>query len=653
MRHNSQMLKKLTKLPPISGRYAKTVSEVAVDLSGRGIAPLAKELAGAAAGGAGLLGGGAAAGAASRAKVILEIAVGVALVTALVTLIALSVKERPNNNTGEFQIVGVCWDHRGDPARGGLHYHKGGPDLPASMTDVPDSKGALNTLCVLVPRRLAAPTVDVTLAYTCADPAAVKRGSLRAYDVTSGKKVLGDQTVPYELRANTRLTVPLPFDAVRLPGDGLYRWEHTWEFWDGDTFITKCSCILYLLPDVPVAPWDIRSGAAYAPGEPAYPRVELLDFLLKKATEHTDIPKLCTQALNSGGFVYDVEGGGGCHYCGFLSHIFYLELFLAAAGKKDGREKTLNCADCAHIVSAACALAGKRLPIVKFASPRGNQGFDCNRIIAIGLKQWRYPFDTTGNAPKGGFSYHMFNAGQERLAADTPIYDACLRVDGGSYPGDGKRLKLKKDTLPAGMPAKDGEDEQVNVPPDRPYTKNCYRERLVLTGQYCDFDMSCIAYVASLGAPPAPRDVSPDPFIAAVMESFALAPTPEQLAAFAVRRSGDWTPEALPGAALDWSGPDHDRWKLEAGGQIVQVQHRRCDTPQQAAVRMAAQVASYTHPDKRPGEELGVEVGERRVVIGDRQIVFCRLGHVFAVSAGTLTAALAAAKLLDESVQAG
>lgn len=64
--------------------------------------------------------------------------------------------------------------------------------------------------------------------------------------------------------------------------------------------------------------------------------------------------------------------------------------------------------------------------------------FYCNQIQAItaGTPSWGYPFDWDGTKKWGGFSFHMVNRDNEPgMSVKTKIYDACLKVDGGTYPG--------------------------------------------------------------------------------------------------------------------------------------------------------------------------------------------------------------------------
>ncbi len=83
------------------------------------------------------------------------------------------------------------------------------------------------------------------------------------------------------------------------------------------------------------------------------------------------------------------------------------------------------------------------------------------------------------------------------------------------------------------------------------------------------------------------------------------------------------------------------------------MERRFCTTAGETARCMAGVLFNVAHPNVRAGEAEGVSVGERCFLLGTGGVLFCRRGNVFTVSAGTLAAALAAAKALDESVQAG
>ena len=595
--------------------------------------------------------GGSAAAVQSHIGPALLTAAGMIAVAAITAAIAGAEEERPRG-TGPLQVTGICWNHKGSPTQGGLHYHKGGSGLPDSMTDA-TGEVRLDTLCILVPSLLADPKVDVTISCS-ASSASPRSGTLNAVGL-SGGGLLGNQSVPYTISPGETVTLTMPFSTEKLPKNGVYRLSHTWQFKDGDEFVTNCVCTIYLLPQCPIQPWKTNINNDYSTAEKDYLRTEFIDFFLPEGEQPKDFAQWAVQRLNSSGFAYDIMAGAP-HYCDFYRLNLYLDQFLADAGKKN---KTLNCADCAHIVSTACAMVGRALPMVRYVSGTGGQGFRCNRIMAIGYEEWRYPFEVVqeGASPRGGFSYHMFNAD---VTGSTPasvlVYDACLKVDAGEYPGDkGREAGTEKiPCLPTGMPAAETTEIKVNVPQNQAYKKNFYRERLVYHEAMCGFEPGfsyCVqGFLHNMAAVPVPANG----YISAVMDAFSLSAASRDQERPSAQPAPVWTPKAIPGIVLtleDRTG--YDCWTLERLGETCHVQHWQCPSAEETALRLAATVASCAHPDKRSGEELGITVGVHRVIIAGSHIVFSQGRHIFAVGSGSLDVSRAVAEELDQSVLQG
>ena len=645
-RHHGHLYGQLSRSPSPCPSPAQT-KEYGIELSVQGSNKVFSAFGGAQGGAAtatAAAGGGAAAATQSHIGIALGTAVGIAVLAGTAVSIASAERERPQRQ-GALQITGICWDHQGDPSTGSLHYHKGGENLPASMFDVP-AGGRLDTLCVLVPSKLTQPKVDVTLHYS-GEGTQAKSGTLRAFDLTAGG-LLGNQSANYHISPGQTLTVSLPFDKDKLPRGGVYQRTNIWQFRDGETPLINCTCTIYLLPALPVKPWVTAVGSDYSPAEAAYLRTEFIDFFLPEAEQPSDFAQWATRKLNSSGFTYDILGGGDCHYCDFGNNYLLLTKFLDDTRKPDA---VLNCADCAHIVSTACAMAGQTLAMVRFFAG-GAQGFPCNRIIAIGNEDWRYPFDSTGSATHGGFSYHMFNYnGSDFSSIYTTVYDACLQVDGGEFPGDQGPAGTKKEPhLPTGMPSMETDRPSVSVSEKSPYHGNFYRERLVKNGGVCVFEAGSICYVQGFGRLPA-VPVSTGGYINAVMEHFSLAPTEEDRKLLAARPARPWTPRNIRGATPEEAGEFFSQWRLERLGVSCRIKCWQCGSIEETAMRLASEVAAFSHPDKQSGEDLGVRVGERRVVIGGNCIVFSRENHVLVVCAQTLAASKAAAEDLDKDIQ--
>lgn len=108
-------------------------------------------------------------------------------------------------------------------------------------------------------------------------------------------------------------------------------------------------------------------------------------------------------------------------------------------------------------------------------------GFECNEIIAIGFTNWAVPFASQG----GGFSYHQVSTlVNNKYNKDTPIYDACLKLDIGTHPGKSSPSP-KTPYLPVNYTFAETKVDTVNVDPTKEYTENFYRERLVKSKENC------------------------------------------------------------------------------------------------------------------------------------------------------------------------
>lgn len=538
-------------------------------------------------------------------------------------------RKRPPDKEKETDpsLESICWCDKGDPETGSLYFHRGGLNKPGSM------EWPLAESCaVLVPGLLTSPSVKVRVSL----PAQAKKtwnGTLTLSDI-SESRWLGDAVSDtFALQPGETKTVMVPYRPDGLRGKGFARHDHVWQIRAGGSR-ANAKATLYLLPAAPIAPWRLGEGAAYDPAAPDYIDTVLLDFFLPQNGQPADWRQWMTRRLNSSGFVYDLQGGGNCHYCDFHSHTLRLQALLADLS---GKGKVLNCADCAHIVSAACAMVGQELYIHWFIGSSG--GFECNQIVAIGDTAWHYPFEEGG---RGGFGYHMFNVASEVLTANVPVYDACLQVDAGPWPGWKAEIKRKKALLPEGMPACETSSFAVDVPTDTPYEKDFYRERLVKTGWQCGF------------APGVPFRVAG--FLSAAQEAL-LRPAALPLAATRARgldgalTAGPplppgWTP-SLPDAECREEGERYHHWSLIRAGRPCRVEHWACEDGRQALERLAARAVQYADPRRRRGAGLDLPAGEVCVVVGSSVVLFCRRAQVFAVEAPDLETARQLALELD------
>lgn len=587
----------------------------------------------------------------TSAVAILGSAVGVALIATVLGLVIDWEKKREKTD-GQLTIDALSWNHRGNPANGGIHYHAGGPNLPETMVDrtVPEEK-RLKSRCVLVMSELNDLTLDVTLKLS-SEATQEKRGTLNVQSVRDAHDLgLGSASADYTVSPGGSTTVSVHLSKDELPQDGLHKVDVVLQFRDGDTFLTNCDCEIYVLSALPIAPWVVGKDQEYSVNEKGYLRLEFADLFLQNIGDCSDFADWAVKKLNESGFKYDKENGA-CHYSLTDRMQFYLEGFVddlkdVNAEKED---HILNCSDCAYIVYTACAMVGRRLPVGLLTGfNNGHYYFPCNQIIAVGFTEWKHPFERQGS---GGFAYHMFNIVPQD--SGTPkVYDACLKVDKGSYPGvDWSAKAAKTAQLPVGMPACETEKSKVAVPTNKAYNGDFYRERLVKDGAICilfpDYCQEVTEFYTDLDQ--SASRFTPDGYVLRVMEHFALAPTPEERAAMDALPKRTWRLRDIPGTAVEVESMRYESGRL--GGPECDVRHWSLDSADEAAERMASTVAYYATPQKYPGQELGVDVGERCVVIAGRTIVFCRLGHVFVVKAGSLDDAVSAARALDKAVNA-
>lgn len=584
----------------------------------------------------------------------LIVAITVATAAIFIPLIlVIHDRTRPKRKDSKLTVTSICWNHNGDPATGGLHYHKGGVKLPKSMEDTP-GETKLETTCVLIPSLLKNPTVDITLHYSSTEVGPFS-GTLEVHDITSEGKLLGDANAHFTVAPGGSVKVSISYNVSNLPKDGLHRLTNIWELRAGGLFCINCVCTIYSLAGTPITPWSINAGKPYSPDEPSYIRTEFLDFFAMDQTSQ-DFRQFAVQRLYKSGFKYDTVRGG-TQYADPMHGEFKLNKFISHCAEPG---HILNCTDCANIISVACAAVGQDLPMAIFDGGIFSIGFLCNRIKAIGTKEWQYPFYNEATKTSG-FSYHQFNVDLSAgLSWKSLIYDACLAVDGGKAPGDGIPGEKKKELLPTGLQACATNYYQVNVPINSPYTDEVYRERLVADQQICGYAPfgapELMPYIYKVHAFSSDASTNPlrcadtDPRILWALRTFSLDSAKEDNKQFSHDEKQSWF---LAGSShVEWVEKEADYEQVEQlwRGEHCRVEHWRCSSASETAERMAAVIAYTAHPNIRPGKEAGFQVGDRCFIIGDRCIVFMRVGHVFVVTADTGAIALAAAQELAGQV---
>lgn len=274
------------------------------------------------------------------------------------------------------------------------------------------------------------------------------------------------------------VTIALPHHT--LPTGGVQRTDIAWTWsykpTNGDwTPLTTTNHRIYVVLAVPTAPW---TQSATPSSDTQVPWTELLDYACEwaaGATTPAAVATAITKKVNSGlGLSYDTHGGAGAYTeIRASSRIFLGTEFMKLLGGTGGKGKVVNCSDCASIVTTFANALGCDLTESTMNAPDG-QGFDLNKIMAIGATVWAYPF-VPPNPPH--FSYHEVAWTGTNSYIDG-VYDACLQVDAGVQPWNWTDpsvvhtpelpLALTFSTLgPTATP-----------PLTAPFTASSYRERL-------------------------------------------------------------------------------------------------------------------------------------------------------------------------------
>lgn len=227
---------------------------------------------------------------------------------------------------------------------------------------------------------------------------------------------------------------------------------------------------IYVVLDTPRLPWQQPPGAA----SQQTPWAEVLDFACAWATGATTAAEaaaaITTHVNASAGLVYSSESQYTVKPA--YERVFLCTRFLDLLRGGPGNGNKVNCVDCASIVttfanSLGCDLMSSRM------KPATAGGFYCNKIQTIGDSEWEYPFPD-GNR---GFAFH--EVAWTGLASYTdPLYDACLKVDGGPDPWNWTDPAIEHSpTLAAGMVFTTF-GSHPSLPISTPLRAMSYRERL-------------------------------------------------------------------------------------------------------------------------------------------------------------------------------
>ena len=561
--------------------------------------------------------------------------VGVTAVVAAAVVISEIIEKEEEKRPaveGDVKIESVNFNHNGDPAIGSIHFHTGvNCDGPISMI-YPVTGGRIKADCVMVPSLMHNAYLDVVLTSSKAD---AFTGTLQATNSTIGEKIFGDCSKSFTIPAKGKVTVQLPLDASNLPSDKCIKRSKTLMFSCDKLetpFLTNCDITAYTLLKEPIIPWS-NPKQPYSKDQPGYVSTVILDFFQNKnkseeiadvtlpyaPADHRQIVNIIT-ALNGGQFTYDTTSGASFYTA--VGDLFKYLKFNRDINLPGPHQ--LNCTDCATIVSSAAATVGIHCPMTLII---WKGGFSCNRIQVItnGAPQWRFPFE--GTPYVGRFSYHQINVTDDTPVVPTSgIYDACLKIDNGQYPGLNTPPKVP--LQPVGLASSETNISRVNVPTNTPYNQQYYRERLVLNGQNASFinTQSDVPGLSTDMTIPSPSEGRRE-YVDMVKERFNIVETDFATAPKSYDEPDLLKLEGAEDLRIEEKYMMETKWKFTRNGKEYSIQRYLCLGEWTPADLLAHVLSYFTTMDIHAHEEN--IIGERSFSVADQSIVFYEQGEVY------------------------
>lgn len=249
------------------------------------------------------------------------------------------------------------------------------------------------------------------------------------------------------------------------------KWD--WQFHNPKTNqwenITSTKHRIFSVLTTPESPW--KPVGATCPTQ--HPWVDILEYACEwaKGTKNKANAAIAITKKVNGDI--KLKYNSDSHYIEWTDEASFLATeFLDFLTNASGKGPWVNCADCASIVTTFANVLGCNLTEANMHGGYSNGiiiPFKCNKIIAIGDMDWKFP------PVNEEFTYHEV-AWWNPLGFTGFIFDACLHVDKSNDPWkkpDTERVKL----LPTGMQF----STQVvtpTTPLQTPFTDLSYRERL-------------------------------------------------------------------------------------------------------------------------------------------------------------------------------
>lgn len=396
------------------------------------------------------------------------------------------------------KINSICFNHDGDPATGSLHCRVDGKTPIPPRFESEDGK--LAPVGVFVPSALG-PNITIEIGVDNTAPTPINL--IVTAKETSQPPLFGNLAFPgimLSARSSTVLNLNVPsahFASPALANQAMRLLQSfDWYYQEAGSAIkqkiTSTGQTVYLLPAIPFEPW-LGDSETYSESEMNYVWTSVLDICCSAcddyAAAHAGVRpntfaqhlEALTEELNTcGRFRYDTRHGA-CFYAIPAGNENGIKLQKYIHDRNYTTPSRLNCSDCATIVATEALALGVPAGIGHIHNPvNPPNGFACNPIISIGGNAWAPPF-------AGSFSYHEVTVDGGASVQNTPVFDACLKIDAGTNPGlMGPAVKIEQ--LPLGIPFAETALDNVNVPVGVPYANMFYRERLVADGEDCNFD---------------------------------------------------------------------------------------------------------------------------------------------------------------------
>jgi len=198
-----------------------------------------------------------------------------------------------------------------------------------------------------------------------------------------------------------------------------WRWQYRQASSDAWTDFATTSHRIYVLLDIPTAPWVQTPGSSQVPWTDVLDRACIWASLATSRNEAAEKVTRAVYDLGPSVVEYDCPGGGASHYS---LGSFDCTAFVERLNGGVGNGRYVNCSDCATIASTFANVLGCDL-----WQSRMESGFALNELLAIGSGTWQTACGW------GSFNYHEV-AWLGGCTQNDPVWDACLQVDGDADP---------------------------------------------------------------------------------------------------------------------------------------------------------------------------------------------------------------------------